>query len=97
LYFGIAESQGRGTLRCDLTRTVDLLEDFFRQDTVMGGFLDGDFLDLQQSSIGLESNGPQSGQVVQSPVDIEIVRVIDGGLSSQDTAFLWYCLMRVPL
>ena len=70
---------------------VDLLEDF-RQDTVMG-----DFLDLQQSPIGLESNGPQSGQVVQSLAGIEIVRVIDGGLSSQDTAFLWYCLMRVPL
>jgi len=61
---------------------VDLLEDF-RQDTVMG-----DFLDLQQSPIGLESNGPQSGQVVQSLAGIEIVRVIDGGLSSQGTAFL---------
>ena len=59
LHLGIAESQGRRTLRCDLTRTVDLLEGFFCQDAVMG-----DFLDLQQATVGSKADAPQSGQVV---------------------------------
>jgi hypothetical protein len=39
LHFGIAESQGRGTLRFDLTRSVEALEGFFCQDAIVRDFL----------------------------------------------------------
>ena len=91
LHFGIAESQGRGALRFDLTRSVELLEGFFCQDAVVG-----DFLDLQQASIGLKADAPQHGQVVQSFADIEIVRVIDGRLGSQGAVFLVVLLDARP-
>ena len=45
----------------------------------------GDFLGLQQASIGLKADAPQSGQVMQSFADIQIV---DGRLGSQGAAFL---------
>jgi len=67
LHLGITESQGRGALRFDPTRSVDLLEGFFCHDAVVG-----DFLDLRQASVGLKADAPQGGQVVQSFADIEI-------------------------
>ena len=44
--------------------------------------------DVEKTSVGLEANLPQCGQVVQSLADLEVSGVVDGRLSPQGAAFL---------
>jgi len=54
-------------------------------------------LDAQQASIGGEADLPQLGQVSQPLADPEVPGVVDGGLGTQRSPFLWCCLMPVCL
>ena len=39
-------------------------------------------LDVQETSVGLEADLPQSGEIMQPFVDLEVTRVVDGGLGA---------------
>ena len=81
LHCGVGESQPTGTLPVDLDRFVDTAERVFADGTVLA-----DPLDVQQTSIGLEADLPQSGQVTQPFADAEVARVVDRRLGPQGTA-----------
>ena len=60
----------------------DLIECILADCTVVA-----DSLDIEKTSVGLEANLPQCGQVVQSLADLEVPSVVDGRLSPQGAPF----------
>ena len=54
----VGEGQSRSPLLVNLNRTIHALEGSFGQHTVMA-----DLLDFEQTSVGLEADLPQGGQV----------------------------------
>jgi hypothetical protein len=79
----IVEVQAGGALAGDHLRLGDLIEHPLGQEAVLG-----DGLDIQQSAVGGEADGPQGGQVVEIPSDAKVVGVVDRGLGAQGPAFL---------
>ena len=79
----IAEPQRRGSLTIDLDRSDDLIESIFADRAVVA-----ETLDVEQTSVGLEADLPQGGQVLQPLADAEVARVVDGGLGAKRAAFL---------
>src|SRR6185436_2463780 len=79
----VIEAERRDSLSIYLERLNDLLERILADCTVVA-----DSLDVEETSVGLEANLPQCGQVVQSFADLEVVSVVDGRLGSQGAAFL---------
>ena len=80
---GLAEAQCRSTLSTDFDGADHLFESVFADGAVVR-----DGLDVEQSSVGLEADSAQRGQVAQVLADTEIARVVDGGLGTQCPAFL---------
>jgi hypothetical protein len=52
------------------------LESLFEKEAVMT-----DFFDLEQTSVGLKANPPQSAQVAQTLADIKVAGVVGCGFS----------------
>jgi hypothetical protein len=83
LHGHVGEPQGAGALPSDLDRFVDPAERVFAEGTVLA-----DPLDVQGTSVGVEADPPQGGQVGQPFADAEVARVVDRGLGPQGAAFL---------
>ena len=79
----VIETERRNSLPIYLEGLNDLIEGTLADCTVVA-----DSLDIEKTSVGLEANLPQCGQVVQSFADLEVAGVVDGRLSSQGAAFL---------
>jgi hypothetical protein len=79
----VIEAERRDPLLIHLEGLNDLIERTLADCTVVA-----DSLDVEQTSVGLEANLPQCGQVGQSLADLEIASVVDGRLSPQGAAFL---------
>src|SRR4051794_10474169 len=79
----IVEMKPGDPLSLDLERLNDSIELSLADCTVVA-----DSLDVQETSVGLEADLPQSGQVVQSLAEVEVTSVVDGRLRPQRTAFL---------
>ncbi len=62
------------------------------RDVVERGFADGgvvaDSLDVEETSVGVEADLPECGQVVQPFADAEVAGVVDGGLGPKCDSFL---------
>ena len=43
--------------------------------------------DAQEASVGGKADLPQRGQIAQSPTDLEVVGVVDGGFGAERLAF----------
>jgi hypothetical protein len=83
LHTCVAESESGGTLSFDLEWPVHLIERLFAEEAVVS-----DSLDVQKTSVGLKANLPQSGEILESLANIEVVGVVDGGVSAERTSFL---------
>src|SRR5688572_305828 len=80
---GITEAKGGGSLPFDFDGANYLFEGIFANRTIMR-----DFLDVQQTPVGLKADLPQCGQVLQRLADAEVARVIDGGFRTESLALL---------
>src|SRR6187455_2588015 len=83
LHGRVREAQTAGSLSADLDRLIDTAERVFAHGTVLA-----DPLDVQETSIGLEADLPQGGQVTQPFADAEVARVVDRRLGPQGAALL---------
>src|SRR5262249_20528914 len=82
LHQHVGEAQGAGALSLDLDRLMDRAECVFADGTVLA-----DPLDVEETSVGVEADPPQGGQVGQPFADTEVARVVDRGLGPQGAAF----------
>src|SRR5438105_467050 len=78
----VGEGQSRSSLLVNLNRTIHTLKGGFGQHTVMA-----DLLDFEQTSVGLEADLPQGGQVREPLADVEIARVVHGDLGAERSTF----------
>ena len=78
LHGHVGEAQTAGPLPIDLDRFIDPMERVFADGTVLA-----DPLDVQETSVGLEADPPQGGQVRQPLADAEVARVVDRRLGPQ--------------
>ena len=74
LYLRIGKAEGGGALRRQLYGAIDFLKGFFGEDAIVA-----DALHLEQSSVGLKADVPQSRQVAQVLADVKVVGIVDGG------------------
>src|SRR5258707_12388551 len=88
----VRETQGAGALTVDHHRFIHPPESVFADRAVVAGALD-----VQQTSVGLEADLPQGGQILQPLADAEVTRVVDGGLRAQGAPFLVVLLDARPL
>jgi len=82
-YPAIIEAQASGPLVVADLRVGELIEHPFGQGTVLA-----EGLDLEQTAVGVEADGPQGGQIDEAASDAEVVGVVDRGLGAQGPAFL---------
>ena len=59
----------------------------FSESVFADGAVMADSLDVKKTSVGLEADSPQSGEIVQPFADAEVAGVIDGGFSTQGASF----------
>ena len=83
LHGHVGEAQAAGTLPIDLDRFIDTAERVFADGTVLA-----DPLDVQETSVGVEADPPQGGQVGQPFADAEVAGVVDRGFGPQGAALL---------
>ena len=79
----ISESQCRGPLSVHLDRFGHLTKRAFAHRAVVA-----DSLDVQKTSVGLEADCPQCGQILQPLADAEVARVIDRRLGAEGSPLL---------
>jgi hypothetical protein len=83
LHQRIGETQGTGPLTVNNHRLIDPAERVCADRAILA-----DSLDVQKTSVGLKANLPQSGEILESLANIEVVGVVDGGVSAERTSFL---------
>src|SRR5579871_2154041 len=83
LHGAVREAQGASPLFIDRYRLIEPAEGVLAQGAILA-----DRLDVQQTSVGLEADLPQGGQVHQPLAQAEVARVVDGSLGPQGAAFL---------
>src|ERR1700692_908146 len=54
-------------------------------------------LDVEQTSVGCETDGSQLVQVFKAPSDLELARIVDGRLGAKRLTFLVVLLDPAPL
>jgi hypothetical protein len=64
------------------SRPLELLQGFFSQDRILR-----DGLDLDHTLVGLKPDLAECGQVVKTLADVEVARVVDGGLGAERLTF----------
>jgi hypothetical protein len=74
---GVTETQGAGALVVDDGGTMDLFEGGFSDRAVVANSLG-----TQEAPVGLETELPQGGQVLEPSADLEVVGVVDDGFCS---------------
>ncbi len=79
----VPEAQWGGSLSIANDGGLQLLETLLPEGTVVS-----DLLQLEQATIGREADRLQLRQILQAASDIEVARVVDGGLGAQRAAFL---------
>ncbi len=80
----VAETQGGNALTVEGCGTCDVVERGFADGRVVA-----DSLDVEETSVGVEADLPECGQVVQPFADAEVAGVVDGGLGPErDTFFV---------
>lgn len=87
LHAWIGEAQSRDPLPSNRQRLADLLKGIFSQKAIVA-----DLLDVQQTSVGLKTDEPQSGQVFQPFANVEVTGIVDGGFGAQSTTFFMVLL-----
>ena len=83
LYGCVGEPQSAGSLSINLDRFINPVECVFSKGAILA-----DPLDVQKTSVGLEAEPPQGGQVRQPFADVEVSGVIDRGLGPQGAVLL---------
>ena len=73
----VSETQSRDPLTGNRLRLVDLLKGIFAQEAIVA-----ERLDVQEPSIGLKADLPQSGQVSQPFADMKVTGIVDGGFGA---------------
>jgi hypothetical protein len=73
----VSEAQGRHPLSRKRLRLVHLLEGVFSEKAIVA-----DLLDVQETSVSLKADVPQSGQVFQPFANVEVARIVDGGFGA---------------
>src|SRR5262249_38608374 len=81
LHPGVAEFQRGSALAFDRYGPDHLIQGVFANGAVVR-----DLLDIEQTSVGLKADLPQSGQVVKSFADTEVAGIVDGGFRAKGTA-----------
>jgi hypothetical protein len=76
-YPRIVEAQAGDALVVADLRVGDLIEHPLGQGTVLT-----EGLDLEQTAVGIEADGPQGGQVGEAASDAEVMGVVDRGLGA---------------
>src|SRR3989442_6255467 len=80
---GVAEAQARGTLAAFHGGLLNSVESVLAEGTVLS-----DALSLKERSVDLLTDSAQMMQVFQSLADVEVARIVDGGLRTQGTVLL---------
>ena len=80
---GVAEAKGGSPLAENDVGPTQRLEGRAPEDAILA-----QLLDVQETSIGPETNLPKGRQISKPFADPEVARLVDGGLRSQPTAFL---------
>jgi len=83
LYGRVGKGQRAGALTVDRHGLVDLTKRVFAHGAIVA-----DRLDVQETSVGLEADLPQGGQIMQPFADVEVAGVVDGGFRAQGTTLL---------
>jgi hypothetical protein len=74
-------------LPINLDRTIDPAKRVFSKGAILA-----DSLDVQETSVGLKADPPQGGKIRQLLADVEVARVVDGGLGPQGASLLMILL-----
>jgi hypothetical protein len=80
---GVIEPKGTGALVVDDGRAMYLFEDGFTDRAVVANSLD-----VEEASVGLKTELPQGGQVLEPSADVEVVGIVDDGLCSKSATLL---------
>ncbi|MBO0766633.1 MAG: hypothetical protein J2P50_18860 [Hyphomicrobiaceae bacterium] len=77
MVFGVGKAQARGTLATGRDRTVDGLQGFLGEHTVVA-----EALHLKEAAVGRKADRAQFGEIAPSPADTDVVGVVDGRLGA---------------
>jgi hypothetical protein len=89
LHRHVGEPQAAGALPTDLDRFIDTAERVLADGTVLA-----DSLDVEKTSVGVEADPPQGGQVAQPFADAEVAVSLIVVSVRRARPSLWYCLIR---
>src|SRR5438552_15614750 len=78
----IPQAERRGALRVDDDGLGERVEVVVADQAVVA-----QIFDAQEASVGGKANLPQGGEIAESPTDLEVVGIVDGGFRPERLAF----------